>query len=90
MGCAFIADQGKNILIKNFAFAVCQVFELDKGIVDVGFTFHRNTEFLQPLLERIAATQLAQHNFIGRPAHIFGAHDFIGVTGFKHTVLMNA
>jgi len=33
-------------------------------------------KFLQALLEGVAATELAQHDLVGGPAHVFGAHDF--------------
>ena len=90
MGDAFIADEGKNVLVKNFALAVCKILELDEGIVDVGLAFHCNTEFLKALLEGVSPTQLAQHDLVGGPAHVFGAHDFVGVACLQHAILVNA
>jgi len=45
---------------------------------------------LQALLEGVAPAELAQHDFVGAPAHVFGAHDFIGVARFEHAVLVDA
>jgi hypothetical protein len=42
------------------------------------------------LLEGIAATELAHHDFVGRPSHVFGTHDLVGISRFHHAVLVNA
>ncbi len=34
--------------------------------------------------------ELAQHDFVGGPAHIFGAHDFVSVTRLEHAILVDA
>ena len=41
------------------------------------------------MLEGVAPAELAQHDFVGTPAHVFRTHDFIGVTGLEHAVLVN-
>jgi hypothetical protein len=46
--------------------------------------------FLQALLEGIAPAEFAQHDFVGGPAHVFSAHDFVGITCLQHTVLVDA
>ena len=46
--------------------------------------------FVYPLFEGIASTEFSQHDLVGAPAHVFCAHDFVGVTRFEHTVLVNA
>ena len=52
--------------------------------------FQRDAQFLQPLLERVAARQLAEHDLVGAPAHVFGAHDLVGVARLQHAVLVDA
>ncbi len=49
-----------------------------------------DAEFLQALLERVAARQLAQHDLVGRPADVLGTHDFVGVARLQHAVLVDA
>ena len=86
---SFVADQRNDVLIEDLAFAVGKFLELGKGIVDFGLAFQHHAQILQALLEGVATAELAQHDFVGCPAHIFCAHDFIGVTVFQNTVLMN-
>ncbi len=45
---------------------------------------------MQTRLEGIAARQFAEHDLGGRPAHVFGAHDLIGLARLEHAVLMDA
>ena len=47
-------------------------------------------ELLQTLLERIAARQLTEHDAVGAPADVFGAHDLVGVARLQHAVLVDA
>ena len=54
---------GKSSLLKALYGAL--PLEAGEGSVDVGFAFHRHTEFNQALLEGIAATELAQHDLVG-------------------------
>jgi hypothetical protein len=61
-----------------------------KGRVDLGFRFHLDAQFLQPLLEGVAAAELAQHDLVGGPAHVFGTHDLVGVARLEHTILVDA
>jgi hypothetical protein len=49
-----------------------------------------HAQFLQALLEGIAAAELAQHDLVGAPAHVFGAHDLVGVARLEHAVLVDA
>jgi hypothetical protein len=34
--------------------------------------------------------ELAQHDLVGRPAHVLGAHDLVGVARLEHAVLVDA
>ena len=45
---------------------------------------------MQTLFESIAAAELAQHDLVGGPTHVLGAHDFIGITRLEHAILVNA
>ena len=90
MGDTFIANQGEDVFVEYFAFTVSQLLEPGKSRIDIGFAFHHNAQILQTLLERIAATELAQNDFVGAPSHIFSPHDFISVTGLEYPVLMDA
>ena len=51
----FIADQGQNILVEDFAFAVGKFLEFCKHKIHVGLGFHLHSRVLQPLFESIAA-----------------------------------
>ena len=42
------------------------------------------------MLESVAPAQLAQHDLVGAPAHILGAHDFVGVARLEYAVLVDA
>ena len=86
----FVTDQGQDVLVKNLAFAVGQLFETRKSGVGFAFTFQTHAQLLQALFEGIPPTEFAQHNFVVAPTHVFGTHDFVGVTRFEHAVLVDA
>ena len=56
----------------------------------VGLGLQLDAEFLQALLEGVAARELAQHDLVGGPAHVLGAHDLVGVARLEHAVLVDA
>ena len=65
MADALVTDQGQNVLIKYFAFAIREFLEAGKGSVRVCLALQRHPELDQTLLEGIASAQLAQHNLVG-------------------------
>ena len=85
----FFAHQRQNVFVENLALAIRQLLEARESRIDLCLTVHLHTKLLQTLFERIAAAELAQHNLVSRPAHIFCAHDFIGIPRLEHTVLVN-
>ena len=85
-----VAHKRQNVFVKNFAFLVSQLFKAGKSGVVFALRLQLHAQLDQALLEGVAARQFAQDDFVGAPAHIFGAHDFVGVTRFKHAVLMDA
>jgi hypothetical protein len=84
------ADQGQDIFIKDLTLTICQFFEFSERGVDIGFAFHLDAQVFQALFERIATTQLAQHDLVGTPAHILRSHDLVGVTRLQYAVLVDA
>ena len=85
----FFADQGQDIFVKDIAFTISQFFEPTKSGIGFGFAVEFDAQVLQALLEGIAPTQLAQHDFVGTPAYILCPHDFVGITRFQNTILVN-
>ena len=83
-------DQSQNVFVKNLALAIGQLLEACESLIDGGFAIQLHTQLLQALFEGVATAELAQHDFVGGPAHIFSPHDFIGVTRLEHAILVNA
>ena len=70
--------------------AVGQLLEARERGVHFGFRFELDAQLLQALLEGVAARELAQHDLGGGPAHVFGAHDLVGLARLQHAVLVDA
>ncbi len=86
----FFGDDRDDVFVEDLRLAVGQFLEARERRIQLAFAFERDAQLLQTLLERIAARQLAEHDLVRAPAHIFGAHDFVGVTRLQHAVLVNA
>ena len=78
------------ILVENFVLLVRQFLEAGKRGIERFFRFQLDAQFRQAGAEGVAAGMLAQHHLVGAPAHILGAHDFVGFAVLEHAVLMDA
>ena len=86
----FFADQGLQVLVENFVLLVGQILEAREGGVERFFAVQHDAQFLQARAEGIAAGEFAQHQLVRAPAHVLGAHDFVGLAVLEHAVLMDA
>ncbi len=86
----FVGEQRLDIFVKDIGLAVGELLERGKGGVQLRFAFQRDRELGDPLLERIAAREFAQHDLVGAPADVLGPHDLVRVARLQHTVLMDA
>mmetsp|Transcript_100316 Transcript_100316/g.279272 ORF Transcript_100316/g.279272 Transcript_100316/m.279272 type:complete len:521 (+) Transcript_100316:2515-4077(+) len=85
-----VHHKGQDVLVEDLILAVGEILEALEGRIDLGLAFQLDAQLLQPLLEGVAARQLAEHDLVGGPAHVLGAHDLVGVARFQHTVLVDA
>src|SRR5690606_12068132 len=82
--------QCEDVFIEALGLAIGELLQALEGLVDPLLAVEREAELLQALLERIAPGELAKNDLVGRPAHVFGAHDLVGVALLQHTVLVDA
>ena len=85
-----VVHQRQNILVKDIAFEVSEFFEACKGRIVFCLALQTDAQLLQTLLESVPAAELAQHDFVGRPAHVLSAHDLVGITCLQNTILVNS
>src|SRR3989338_2703472 len=85
-----LGDKRLYIFIEDFMLLVGEVLEaLERGIQFLlGLEF--DTKLFQPALKGVTPAVLAQHHAIRGPAHILGAHDFVGLAFLDDAILMDA
>src|SRR4051812_10638497 len=85
-----LRHQRLQVLVVDLGLLVGKVLEaLERGVHRV-LALELDAELLQSLLECVAARELAEHDFVGAPADILGAHDLVGLARLEHAVLVDA
>ena len=82
--------QTDQIVIENFMLSVCETLEFFKSRQKFIVRFELKSEFVYALLECMSPGVLAQYHFARCPSHILRSHNFVGLSIFDHTVLMNS
>ncbi len=86
----FVANQGLQVFVENFLLAIGQFLEALEGGIEGVFGVEFDVQGREALAQGVAPGQFAQGQFVGVPAHVFSAHDFVGFTVLQHAVLMDA
>ena len=83
-------DQRVQVLVEDLALLVGELLEARERGIERVLVGQVDAELGEPRLERVAPGELAEHQLVGAPADVLGAHDLVGLAVLEHAVLVDA